>query len=64
LRKTVVFLFMAVLPSPFIHAQTQQPQPSTDEAGIKQAALDYIEGWYEGNPERIEGCVLTSQSES
>ena len=25
-----------------------------DRAAIKQAALDYIEGWYEGNPERME----------
>jgi hypothetical protein len=25
-----------------------------DRAAIKQAALDYIEGWYEGNAERME----------
>src|SRR5262245_11816693 len=26
----------------------------TDAAAIKQTALDYIEGWYEGNAERME----------
>jgi Putative lumazine-binding len=26
----------------------------TDSAAIKQTALDYIEGWYEGNAERME----------
>ncbi len=28
-----------------------------DRAAIKQAALDYIEGWYEGNAERMERAV-------
>ena len=26
-------------------------------AAIKQTALDYIEGWYEGNPERMERAL-------
>jgi hypothetical protein len=30
---------------------------STNEAAIKQAALDYIEGWYEGNAERMERAL-------
>ena len=34
------------------HAQT-----AADSAGIRQAALDYIEGWYEGNAERMERAV-------
>jgi len=29
-------------------------QSSGDAAAIKQTALDYIEGWYEGNAERME----------
>ena len=34
------------------HAQT------TDEkTAIKQAALDYVEGWYEANPERMERAL-------
>jgi hypothetical protein len=28
-----------------------------DRAAIKQAALDYIEGWYEGNADRMERSV-------
>jgi len=29
----------------------------TDKAAIKQTALDYIEGWYEGNAERMERAL-------
>jgi hypothetical protein len=32
-------------------------QTSADSAAIRQAALDYIEGWYEGNAERMERAV-------
>ena len=32
-------------------------QSATDAAAIKQTALDYIEGWYEGNAERMERAV-------
>ncbi|MEW6125688.1 MAG: nuclear transport factor 2 family protein [Acidobacteriota bacterium] len=28
-----------------------------DLAAIKQTALDYVEGWYEGNPERMERAL-------
>ena len=31
-----------------------QAQVSEDSLAIKQAAMDYIEGWYEGNAERME----------
>jgi Putative lumazine-binding len=30
---------------------------AADSAGIRQAALDYIEGWYEGNGERMERAL-------
>jgi hypothetical protein len=29
----------------------------TDRAAIKQTALDYAEGWYEANPERMERAL-------
>lgn len=46
----VAFLLLtAALPT---HAQT-----AADSAAIRQAALDYIEGWYEGNAERMERAV-------
>ena len=35
-------------------ARAQSPE---DTAGIRQAALDYIESWYEGNPERMQGAL-------
>ncbi len=28
-------------------------QASADSAAIRAAALDYVEGWYQGNPERM-----------
>ena len=28
-------------------------QSAADSAAIRAAALDYVEGWYEGNPERM-----------
>lgn len=32
-------------------------QSAADENAIKQTALDYIEGWYEGNAERMERAL-------
>ena len=32
-------------------------QTPADTAAIKQTALDYIEGWYEGNAERMEKAL-------
>jgi hypothetical protein len=32
-------------------------QSAADSAGIRQAALDYIEGYYEGNAERMERAL-------
>lgn len=37
-----------------VGAQTTAPNP---EAAIRQTALDYIEGWYEGNAERMERAL-------
>ncbi len=34
------------------HAQT-----AADSAAIRQTALDYIEGWYEGDAERMKGAL-------
>src|SRR5438046_6031410 len=35
-----------------VHAQSP-----ADAAAIKQTSLDYIEGWYEGNSERMERAL-------
>jgi hypothetical protein len=34
-------------------AGTARAQTSADTAGIRATALDYAEGWYEGNPDRM-----------
>ncbi len=39
-----------------VRAQTITASPA-DQAAIKQTALDYIEGWYEGNAERMERAL-------
>ena len=46
-----VFL-LAVLPFPLLRAQT-----SADSSGIRQAALDYIEGYYEADGARMERAL-------
>lgn len=38
-------------------APAAQAQSAADTEAIKQTALDYIEGWYEGNSERMERAV-------
>jgi hypothetical protein len=37
--------------------QAQMNVSETDKTAIKQTALDYIEGWYEGNAERMERAL-------
>lgn len=34
-----------------------QPSQDADRAAITQAALDYMEGWYEGDPARMERAL-------
>ncbi|MBK8098476.1 MAG: nuclear transport factor 2 family protein [Planctomycetes bacterium] len=40
-----------------IHLQDPAPKPPTDEAQVRQAALDYVEALYEAKPELIERSV-------
>jgi hypothetical protein len=40
-----------------ILARGVSAQPAADTTAIRQTALDYIEGWYEGNAERMERAV-------
>ncbi len=37
--------------------RAQSPGPEAEQAAIKQTALDYVEGWYEGNAERMERAL-------
>jgi hypothetical protein len=47
-------LLVVVLLACFSKASAQS---ASEAAAIKQTALDYIEGWYEGNAERMERAV-------
>ena len=53
IRRICLLLLVVVLVS-VSNANAQSP---ADAAAIKQTALDYIEGWYEGNPERMERAL-------
>lgn len=48
----ISFVLAFAIPAPRAHAQT-----AADSTAIKQTALDYIEGWYEGNGERMERAL-------
>lgn len=51
--KRLPFLFLlALIGAAPVHAQT-----SDDRTAIRRAALDYIEGWYTGDAERMERAV-------
>src|ERR1700682_2149952 len=52
------FIALALLLACSFEAGAQTSVPSVaDQAAIKQPALDYIEGWYEGNAERMERAL-------
>ena len=56
--KKPVFLLIGILAlcARGVEAQTTNVS-AADQAAIKQTALDYIEGWYEGNAERMERAL-------
>ncbi len=47
----IVFLFS------FPAVSSAQKAPSTEDSAIVRTALNYIEGWYEGNGERMEKAL-------
>ena len=53
--RRLVVLFFIVLFASVVHVQAQQAK--SDAELIRQAALDYIEGWYEGDPVRMERAL-------
>ena len=48
---------LAVLVLALLPLRAMPGQSAADSAGIRQAALDYIEGYYEGNAERMARAV-------
>ena len=56
MKRLTLLAFLAV--SVFVGSVSAQSTVSdADKAAITAAALDYIEGWYEGNPERMERAL-------
>ncbi|MCI0695037.1 nuclear transport factor 2 family protein [candidate division KSB1 bacterium] len=53
MKALVKAIFIVII----MHALSLQAQTAADSAAIKKAALDYVEGWYEGNPERMERAL-------
>jgi hypothetical protein len=47
------FVFLALAAA----TATASAQTAADSSAIKQTALDYIEGWYDGNGERMERAL-------
>ena len=55
--RTLLFA-LVLIPVAFASvASAQTNVPDATAAAIKQTALDYIEGWYEGNAERMERAL-------
>jgi hypothetical protein len=52
-------LFFLLLFASVVHVQAQDKAPATtpDAELIKQTALDYIEGWYDGDAARMERAL-------
>ncbi|MBS1797118.1 MAG: nuclear transport factor 2 family protein [Acidobacteria bacterium] len=53
----IILISAIVLSFYVLQAQAQTGVSEADKAAITQTALDYIEGWYEGNAERMENAL-------
>jgi hypothetical protein len=55
--KNILLISVIILTFYGSSVQAQTNVSDVDKAAIKQTALDYIEGWYEGNAERMERAL-------
>ena len=55
-RAAVVAMIALSASTAAVHAQSPAPS-AADSAAIKATALDYIEGWYTGDAERMERAL-------
>jgi len=53
----LIVMTLCVMTMMAINVNAQKTLSEADAAAIKQTALDYIEGWYEGNAERMERAL-------
>lgn len=56
MSKAIVGLLFLLMIS-VVGVSAQSSVSDADKEAIKATALDYIEGWYEGNPERMERAL-------
>lgn len=54
----IIFAAIFVLTLCGAEASAQEKTTDKERQAIKQTALDYVEGWYEGNAERMERALL------
>lgn len=55
--KNIILILIVSLAFCVSGIQAQTTVTESDKAAIKQTALDYIEGWYEGDAERMERAL-------
>jgi uncharacterized membrane protein YwzB len=55
--KAAMLLVIVTMVFSFSWAAEEKVDVGAEKAAIKQAALDYIEGWFEGNPERMDRAL-------
>ena len=55
--KKIILIFTIVLAFCLSNVQAQTTVADADKAAITQTALDYIEGWYTGDAERMERAL-------
>ena len=55
MKKLVVVLILTIVTLALVFGSSQESESEND--AIKQAALDYIEGWYEGSVERMDRAL-------
>jgi hypothetical protein len=55
--KNILLILVVSLTFCVLGSQAQTTVSDADKAAITQTALDYIEGWYEGNAERMERAL-------
>lgn len=56
MKKAIMSILM-VLTVAMVGFPQEKADVEKEKAAIKQAALDYIEGWYEGNAQRMERAL-------
>jgi hypothetical protein len=56
-RLATFFLLLLFVSVVQVQAQDKSPAATPDAEAIKQTALDYIEGWYDGDAARMERAL-------